>query len=98
MDLESNNELKSEWDKEYIVNKLREEICEVTFTKVNGEQRVMRCTLNPSLIPVFEYTEADAPKKAKKENPEVLAVFDAAANGWRSFKWDLLKEFKGSAV
>lgn len=98
MDLVSDNKLKAEWDKEAIVNKLREDICEVSFTKVNGEQRVMRCTLKPSLIPVFESAETNVPKKTKKENPEVLAVFDVNADGWRSFKWDLLKEFKGSEV
>ena len=98
MNLESDAELKPEFDREAIVSKLREGICEVTFTKVNGDLRVMRCTLNPSLMPVFESTEADGSKKSKKENPNALAVFDVTADGWRSFKWDLLKEFKGSAV
>ena len=98
MTLENDTELKVEWDKEAVVNKLREEICEVTFTKVNGEQRIMQCTLKSSLIPVVESTEANEAKKTKKENPSVLAVFDVTAGGWRSFKWDLLKDFKGGAV
>lgn len=82
-----------EWDKEAIVNKLREAICEVSFLKVNGERRVMRCTLNPYIIPAVENTSEI--KRTKKENPEVLAVYDTAAKGWRSFRWDLLENVIG---
>lgn len=81
------------WDKEAIVNKLREAVCEVTFLKTNGEQRVMRCTLDPSVLPQIEVTE-DTVKRTKKENPDVLAVYDVVAQGWRSFRWDLLKDYK----
>lgn len=86
-------ETKVEWDKEAIVNKLREVICEVTFTKVNGKRRVMQCTLNPSIIPAVESTTET--KRTKKENPEVLAVYDTTAQGWRSFRWDLLENVTG---
>ena len=33
------------------LNELKQSICEVTFTKVNGDTRVMTCTLQKDLIP-----------------------------------------------
>jgi hypothetical protein len=29
----------------------------------------------------------------KKPNPDVLAVWDVEAKGWRSFRWDSIKDF-----
>ena len=53
----------------------------ITFTKVNGEERVMDCSLQEHIIP---------PTKAKnrKENEEVLPVFDINKGEWRSFRMD----------
>lgn len=78
-------------DKEAIIKSLRETICKVTFTKTNGEERVMYCTLNQSMIP--SDNETSETKRTKKENPDVQAVYDVKAPGWRSFRWDLLKDF-----
>lgn len=80
-----------EWDKEAIENKLRETICKVSFTKANGENRVMHCTLNESMLP--EQIDFEEAVQKKKPNPDVLAVWDVENNGWRSFRWDSLKEF-----
>lgn len=63
---------------------------EVEFTKVNGEKRIMPCTLNESLIPpepVHESnTDKSAPKKEKKINPDVLNVWCLDKKEWRSFR------------
>lgn len=92
---EDNIELFS-WDKEGIKKSLRETICKVIFTKTNGETRIMHCTLNESMIPE-QKESTDNPKRTKKENPDVQAVYDVEAQGWRSFKWDLLKDFQSKA-
>jgi hypothetical protein len=34
----------------------------------------------------------------KKPNNDVLAVYDTKAPGWRSFRWDSLKEFNNQGV
>ena len=78
-------------EKDSIIETLHETICKVTFTKVNGEERIMYCTLNESMIPKTE--DATEAKRTKKENPEVQAVYDVKAAGWRSFRWDSVKEF-----
>lgn len=78
-------------DREEIKSLLHKNTCVVTFEKVNGEMRKMVCTLNSSLIP-HEQTEVSE-KRTKSENPDVLPVYDIEANGWRSFRWNSLKEF-----
>ena len=78
-------------DKEQILKDLHSGVCKVVFTKVNGENRVMHCTLEESLLPAQQDIEEAIQKK--KPNPEVLAVWDVEAKGWRSFRWDALKEF-----
>jgi hypothetical protein len=40
--------------KSQIVEALHQGICTVTFTKVNGDERVMQCTLSSEMIPPSE--------------------------------------------
>ena len=83
-------------DKEIIVNELHEKVCKVTFMKTNGEERVMYCTLNSSLIPDSIVTETV--KTERKENPQVQAVYDVKAPGWRSFRWESLLSFSSEVT
>lgn len=77
--------------KQAMLENLHETICRVIFTKSNGEERVMYCTLNESMIPTG--AETAETKKTKKENFDVQPVYDVKAPGWRSFRWDSIKEF-----
>ena len=83
-------------DKDEIMSTLRESKCVVTFEKVNGELRKMLCTLNSTLIP-SEETEAGE-KRTKVANPDVVPVYDLESNGWRSFRWNSVKEFHTSTI
>lgn len=60
----------------------------VVFEKIDGTQRTMVCTLDPSLLPVVEVSEDAAPKKERKPNPEVQVAFDIEKQEWRSFRYD----------
>jgi hypothetical protein len=82
------------WDTDAIKEKLRETICQVTFTKVDGSVRVMKCTLNESMIPSIEQDNVGE-KKKRPENPDIQRVYDVEAKGWRSFKWNSLTQFHG---
>jgi len=62
---------------------LKNNICEVTFTKVNGEVRVMPCTLLESELPVL--VEKDA-KDDKPVNQDVISVWCMDKKQWRSFR------------
>ncbi len=73
-------------------NILRNNVCEVKFTKTNGEVRTMKCTLLPDYLPELTTKEdTDAPKK--KENFEVINVWDIDEEGWRSFRQESVIEF-----
>lgn len=61
----------------------------VTFTKVNGEQRKMRCTLNPTKITRQQQKES---KNSRVVPSSVMVVFDLDKNEWRSFRWGSVKE------
>lgn len=79
------------FNREELKSRLREGVCKVTFTKANGEKRIMHCTLNESMLPS---TEVD--KEAKhptKENLDIIAAWDVEKNGWRSFRVDSLVSF-----
>lgn len=54
----------------------------VTFVKKDGSVRQMICTLKPDLLPVVEEKSTTRPKK---ENTDVMAVYDVEVNAWRSF-------------
>lgn len=78
-------------DKDKIRNDLRAGLCRVIFTKSSGDERIMYCTLSETLIPKVEVSSES--KRTKKENPDIQAVYDVKASGWRSFRWDAVKEF-----
>ncbi len=61
---------------------LRKQEVTITFTKKDGTERVMRCTLDPNKLPIKENTETNSQRKT---NNETMAVFDLEAQGWRSF-------------
>jgi len=54
----------------------------ITFTKKDGTERVMKCTLRSDLLPVQEIVEG---KEPRKQNDAIMSVYDVEANGWRSF-------------
>ncbi len=82
-------ELNEEWTDEgaelffdRLKTMLREQEIKITFTKKDGTERVMRCTLDPNKLPVQESTEI---KTDRKVSTETMAVFDLDVQGWRSF-------------
>lgn len=54
----------------------------VTFTKKDGTERVMNCTLQEEQLPVVVLKEDSKPRK---ESTTSLRVFDLEKNEWRSF-------------
>lgn len=73
------------------IDKLNEGSMLVSFKKLDGNIRVMNCTLNGEKIPVDPKKDPtndskDIPRKDK--NPDLLPVYDNAAKGWRSFYFE----------
>ena len=68
-----------------IVSMLQSSICEVTFTKVNGEVRKMPCTLKSDFLPSTDLTNVQE-SKTRKTNIDNLSVWCTDKKEWRSFK------------
>lgn len=79
------------YERDRLLKDLRENVIEVTFNKVNGEQRVMRCTLKMNMLPQVYQTSPEEQKNENEfhqKNTDVIAAWDVQANGWRSFRID----------
>lgn len=71
--------------REDLKNTLRAKIGTVTFMKQNGEERVMRCTLQDNFLP----KQTDLEEAVQRKGPtDSLAVWDLDKNAWRSFRYD----------
>jgi hypothetical protein len=66
----------------------------LTFTKKNGENRVIQATLNSKLIPNSENSVGNT--KKRKISEEAQPVYDVEAKGWRSFRWDSISKLEFS--
>ena len=78
-----------------IVAKLSQGIHTITFTKVDGTERTMPCTLDPTLLPAVELIENEEKKVPRKLNIDTLRVFVTDINEWRSFRIENLKNIQG---
>jgi hypothetical protein len=76
------------YDRDTVLKDLRSFVVEVTFTKVDGTTRVMRCTLDPKFLPESYTQDADKERKFHTENPNVISAWDVQKGGWRSFRID----------
>lgn len=72
-----------------LIDMLRSNIVTVTFTKVNGDERVMTCTLLSEHIPNAPITNGEVVVKQTTSN--TVSVWDINANGWRSFRIENVK-------
>ena len=70
--------------KDKIMDFLKANVAEVRFTKSDGTERIMKCTLREDLVvPYVKKTD-----RVKEANTDIVPVFDVEKNEWRSFKVD----------
>ena len=79
------------YDKSTILEAARQGVITVRFTKKNGDERIMKCTLLSEYLP----QQKDIEEVSTKENSNLLAVWDVEANGWRSFRIDSVISLNG---
>jgi hypothetical protein len=65
---------------------LKHETLLVSFTKKDGTQRTMRCTLAESAVPAKDQPAKETGTRSVPTTS--LAVFDLDKQEWRSFRWD----------
>ena len=73
--------------RKWLLGLLETEIVEIEFTKKDGTERVMKCTLQEDFLPEYDVIEIDKDRWKK----DALAVFDVEKEDWRSFRWDSVK-------
>ena len=77
------------YNRDQIIEQLKNNEVVVTFNKVNGDERVMTCTLQEDKLPPIPTA-----KPQKKINPDVVSVWDLNAEGWRSFRVENVTDIK----
>jgi len=76
--------------REWLRGVLRSENVSITFTKKDGTERIMQCTLAESKIP----SEKLPKNTGKVQSEESCAVFDVEKQDWRSFRFDSVKKIE----
>lgn len=74
--------------KNQIIHELRRGIMNIVFTKADGSERKLICTLSEDRIPADKKPKGTGTVK----NDAVLPVFDMEKNSWRSFRWDSVQK------
>lgn len=65
---------------------LKDNILDIVFTKTDGSERAMKCTLKEDYL----VKEEKKTERVKKPNDDVISVWDVEMNAWRSFKFSKL--------
>ena len=79
---------------------LEQNVVEVDFLKLNGDRRVMTCTLREDIKPRATKTDPMSQTKVRDVSDAVVSVWDVNAKGWRSFRYervnkvDIVDEYK----
>ena len=76
--------------REWLRGLLRDEKVKIVFTKKDGTERTMVCTLAESKIP----SEKSPKNTGKTQSDEAIAVFDLEKQDWRSFRFDSVKNIE----
>ena len=85
--------------REWVRGLLQNSAINVTFTKADGTDRDMLCTLDHSRIPVsvvkplsVDGIVRESRKPKKEPDPHSIRVFDLEKQEWRSFRFERLKK------
>lgn len=69
-------------------NLLSQNVLIVDFTKLNGDKRIMTCTLREDMKPRATKDDTMSQKKVRELSDAVVSVWDVNAKGWRSFRYN----------
>jgi hypothetical protein len=84
------SEIATPEGKEWLRSVLQSEIVTVTFEKLDGTTRKMRCTLIENKIP----DESKPKNSGKLQSDDAIAVFDLEKQDWRSFRFDSVRRIE----
>jgi hypothetical protein len=79
--------------REELISLLKKTEVIVGFTKADGTEREMHCTLQPHMLPTRQEVEGTV-KKERAVNESVIVAFDLQKMEWRSFRLDSVKFYE----
>lgn len=79
--------------REGLVDRLKQTVVNVVFTKADGSERTMNCTLKLENIPKDQH-----PKSTVKSESDQIRVFDTDIQEWRSFNFSSVKTVNGDST
>lgn len=80
--------------REGLIDILVKYVATINFTKKDGTERQMICTRNAKYMTGNAITPKELDAARKKENDQVISVWDIEKEAWRSFRIDSLKDFR----
>lgn len=90
--------MKNNWSEEameHILELLKTETLSITFTKLDGTERVMKCTLAPSVLEEF-FSNTEHKDEPRAEFDSGFNVFDLEKKQWRRIRWDSIIKIQGA--
>jgi hypothetical protein len=73
--------------KDVFLEMLHKDVYQVTFNKLDGDQRVMTCTLAAHYLPEHKDGTGQIVKETNPAEAKNVTVWDLNAKGWRSFHY-----------
>jgi hypothetical protein len=80
--------------RDQLMEMLGSEVLEVTFLKLDGDERKMPCTLIASYLPPAKKDDPLSQKKVRQVSDKVCAVWATESKGFRSFRYDRVTNVK----
>jgi hypothetical protein len=82
-------------NREQMLQALKQGVCRITFTKVDGTPRTMFGTLKAEHLPPPKDTDGQEVTKSKpKKSDSYIPVWDMDKKDWRGFRVDSVKEWE----
>jgi len=89
-------------NRDEILALLNKSICQVIFTKADGTERTMYCTLLPNYLPernpIVEDSSVAIVKSPKPRSQELITVWDIDNNNWRAFNLTRVISVRGNII
>ncbi len=87
-------DLKGVPTRQELLDLLGDEIVNVTFDKLSGDERTMKCTLIPEMLPAAQREDKLSQTKIRNLEDKVFVVWaiDIEPSAWRSFRYDRVKK------
>lgn len=79
---------------------LGDEVVDITFDKLSGDERTMKCTLIPGMLPIAEKGDKLSQTRIRNLEDKVFVVWaiDIEPPAWRSFRYDRVKKVDISKI